>query len=285
MIRDKLDFLLFSFSYPVDEDVDSNDWEDLDEDGCNDEDVFDPRETDHAEALVSDESEQETDSDATSGSYKSVDPADFDSEDDSGTKLPIFHHNDHGNSTFDTFDLLMRVNRTIRKTRQVVKLMRNNNIINEYLISLMSNNIGHKKNGLLLDMIIRWNSTFILVDRLIMHKDSVRNIFSLPNVLDGLNDKQKQALHRLTLSQDEWDILSAIRKVLEPFYVSTVVLSGRHYPTLSTAFYICRLLEKFLKSSNNDSSLMAALKHNLLRWFSFYNVTNLPVGQTKLMKV
>ena len=175
-------------------------------------------------------------------------------------------YGDANGSQIDHFKLLSRIPKIMKKVREAIQLMRNNNIINEYFIGCIKSSVnGRKRGGLVLDMAIRWNSTFVLLDRLGQHKDIVRNIFSLPNSLDGLTDKQKDKLHQLTLSREEWKILSGLRKVLEPFYVSVTVLSARHYPTLAPFFYVSKLILHFLKFTDEDVPLVVDFKQSLLR--------------------
>ena len=135
----------------------------------------------------------------------------------------------------------------MRKTRCGVKFIRNHNATNEYVIkTIKSNYNGKHVGGLVLDMMIRWNSSYVLLDRLLMHQDIIKDIFSFPNNFNGLTHKQKQTLHELALTRKEWELLAKLRKVLEPFVAATSVLSGQHYPTMASCYFVLCSLAHFL---------------------------------------
>ena len=134
-------------------------------------------------------------------------------------------------------------------------------------------------------MLIRWNSSYLLLYRLIEHRNIVQTIFSSPNNFNGLTEEQKKKLHQLTLKPDEWDMLINLRTVLEPFLESTSTLSGRKYPTLASCFIIWRLLQHFLYSTSNDKPVITALKESLRFRFNIYCKSKLPPGQLETMNV
>ena len=234
---------------------------------------------------MSDESDNDTDSSVNTSPARSIIESDFEIEEETDFRPVTYSQSDSNGSQVDLYKLLTRVHTVMKKVREGVKLMRNINAITEYMSGFMKPLVdGRKPRGLLSDMPIRWNSSFMLMDRLMLNRDVVRNVFSLPNALDGLTAKQKTKLHELTLSQDEWEMLGALRQVLEPFYVSTIVLSSRHYPTMASAFYVSKLLSCFLKSTH-ETPLVVALKQSLFHWFSYHCVDNLPPMQSDTMKV
>ena len=158
----------------------------------------------------SDESDDDTGSSVNTSPARSVVESDFEIDEETEFRHVTYSQSDSNGSQVDLFKLLTRVNTLMKKVREGITLMRNNNLINEYMIGLMKTHDGGRKcRGLLSDMPIRWNSSFMSLDRLILHKDLVRNVFSLPNALDGLSAKQKTKLHELALSQDEWELLGA----------------------------------------------------------------------------
>ena len=81
----------------------------------------------------------------------------------------------------------------MKKSRLVIKFIRNHNVANEYINKLkLSNNNNNTIGCFVLDMIIRWNSSCLLLDRLIDHKDIMNSMFSFPNNIFGLTEKEKK---------------------------------------------------------------------------------------------
>ncbi|CAF4231592.1 unnamed protein product, partial [Rotaria magnacalcarata] len=68
---------------------------------------------------------------------------------------------------------------------------------------MISRNDGKKTGVLILDMLIRWNSSFLLIDRLILHKDVLNSMCSFLNNITGLTEKQTKKLMGLMLNQQE----------------------------------------------------------------------------------
>ncbi|CAF4774925.1 unnamed protein product [Rotaria sp. Silwood2] len=80
-------------------------------------------------------------------------------------------------------------------------------------------------------------------------------------------------------------MLANLQQVLEPFSVSTTILSGQHYPTITSSFYIWRLLLRFLNTTSDDEPTIVALKESLRFQFNLYCNSKLPPGQLEIMQV
>lgn len=210
-------------------------------------------------------------------------PVEVDEDDIDFTSLSIV---DHGASPVDHYELLTSVFELLKKARSAVKFIRNHNATNESLLKqLKSKNNGRRVGSLVLDMAIRWNSSYLMLNRLLTHKDVVKHLFAFPNNFDGLTEKQRKAMYNLTLQPNEWELLSHLRQVLEPFQAATTVLSGQKYPTMASSFLVWRLLSQFLQSNASDHSMVLALKECLRFRFEYYCGRNLPSKQIELMKV
>ena len=174
----------------------------------------------------------------------------------------------------------------MKKSRLMIRFIKDHNITNEYFNkSILSKNNGKKGGGLVLDMMIRWNSSFTLLDRLFTHKDIFQNTSLLSNNFQGLTDKQKKRLKELTFNEYEWESIEILRNVLEPFFDTTKALSGQTYPTMGLCFYAFRLLSHFLESTVNDEPRVLALKQSLWFWFNIQFKSKLPQGQLEAMMV
>ena len=263
---------------------------DLFSDQCDDLDDLDTDDLiDAADDLLSEEEDESDgsnhadDSDPEKFSDNDSSTEDDDDEQINFTSLSLV---DNGMSPVDHYELLTSVFALLKKTRAGVKFVRNHNATHESLVKqINSKNNGQRIGGLVLDMAIRWNSTYLMINRLLMHRDLVKHLFAFPNNLDGLTEKQRKAMYSLTLQQTEWDLLTNLKQVLQPFQLATTVLSGQNYPTMASSFLVWRLLSQFLQSNPNDQPMVVALKESLRFRFEFYCYRNLPSKQMDTMKV
>lgn len=273
------------FSFPLQLDLNLDEWEDLgdDMDDIDDTSECGDNPMDAIDELISEEEDNLSNEDE-----KSVrESAGSESEDeDIGIPLSSLTLNDNNSSHINHYDLLNNVFQLMKKTRIIIKFMKNHTVTNEYINKHMISIHGVNKFGcLVLDMVIRWCSSFLLLDRLIEHKDILNNIFAFPVNLPGLTEDQKKRLKELALNQHEWELLQALKFVLEPFLDSTTVLSGQTYPTMAASFYVFRSLSHFLQTTADDVPLIVALKESLRFWFNIQCKSKLPDGQMEIMMV
>ena len=71
-----------------------------------------------------------------------------------------------------------------------------------------------------------------------MLRDSIIEITTSPRKFAGLTYSNVQMLSKIQLNEQEWSILSILEEILNPISKATNILSGRHYATLSSAFYV-----------------------------------------------
>ena len=216
----------------------------------------------------------------------SNDNSESESDDDVAVQLSSIDLNDKISLSIDMFKLLKNIFALMKKCRLMVKFMRNHTITNEYINQYMlSNNNGKRTGDLVLDMFIRWNSSFLLLDRLIIYKNIINSMFSFPNNLVDLTEKQKQQLKELSLRQPEWELIQSLRNIMELFLDTSVVFQGQHYPTMALSFYVFHLLSYFLESTSNDELITSSLKESLRFWFKVHCKEKLPSEQIEMMIV
>lgn len=275
------------FNFPLNFEQNSDEWEDLagevddiDKTSGSDEDIAEA-----ADSLISDEEDNATDNDDDVAVNTTVIN---ESEDDSDIDLQLssLTLNDKHSSPVNHFELLNNVFQLMKKLRLIIKFMRNHTITNEYIKELkaLQPNVVNESGDLALDMLIRWNSSFLLLDRLIIHR-VLNCVFAFPNNMDGLTDAQLQRLKELTLNQYEWQLIQTLRNILEPFLDATTALSGQSYPTIGLAFYVFRLLQHFLDFTTRDDAVTIALKESLRFWFNIPCKAKLPPHQMEIMTV
>jgi len=138
--------------------------------------MMDPDTIDKVDQLISDEEDNSTDEDETRFSGIINDESD---EEHVEVNLSYLTLNDKNLLAINHFDLLNDVSQVMKKSRLLVELVRNHNIISEFINKSVSINNGDvKSGGLVLDMLIRWNSSFLLLDRLMIHKDIINSMFA-----------------------------------------------------------------------------------------------------------
>ncbi|CAF3948484.1 unnamed protein product [Rotaria sp. Silwood1] len=269
----------------------SDEWEDIDDidNGASD---IDENLIEVATDLLSDEDKDDDDDDNSNQgndtSNNDTNDDEFESDSDDDINFSSLTINDNKLSSTDHYELLLDVFNLMKKTRAGVKFIRNHNDTNAYVVKhveLKNKTQKEKIGGLVLDMLIRWNSSHLLLHRLLAHTDIVNSVFAFPNNFNGLTDKQKKKLDELKLKQNEWDLLVHIRDVLQPFHVSTNALSGQYYPTIASSYLIWCFLSHYLHSNLNDEPVLLALKESLRFRFDMYCNSKLPPGQIETMMI
>jgi hypothetical protein len=69
---------------------------------------------------------------------------------------------------------------------------------------------------------------------------------------DPFTAKQMTKLKNLGISEMQWTIILASTESLNPFYLSTKILSGKKYQTMSKAYVILTAIRSFLSLKETD---------------------------------
>jgi len=72
------------------------------------------------------------------------------------------------------------------------------------------------------DTNVRWNSTYIMIERAL----------KLKRVLKSLSCEEKSVFTQNKISDPEWNDLNSILELLKPFYEATFMVSQQSYPSL-----------------------------------------------------
>ena len=108
---------------------------------------------------------------------------------------------------------------------------------------------------LLIDCPTRWNSTYLMMDRLIEQRLPIYAVLSDESVT-----KKKDAA-TIDMADSNWKVVENIVTALKPFYKATTALCSEQYPTLSSVYpVVFSLLHHHLVDHDDDRGAVAQFK-------------------------
>ncbi|CAF2660280.1 unnamed protein product [Rotaria sp. Silwood2] len=165
------------------------------------------------------------------------------------------------------------VYRLIERVRACVTNIHNTRAIYDYVKKQAKTSEPKIKAGLVSDFIIRWNTTFIMIDRFNNHRFIIDNVNSQPYRIPDISTVQRMILSskKFEFTNNDWFNLMDLHVVLKPFFISTNIISAKNYPTLGAGYSVQYALRYFLfGSAENDSSWLKSLKFCLRQTFELY---------------
>lgn len=160
------------------------------------------------------------------------------------------------------------------KCRKMINVIRKSSILNDTLLKLAKDSVAVE---LITDMKVRWNSTYHMVQRLLLYQHALASFYDNLETLNDVTAKQRRKLIDLKLTSVDWNVLLAMRRVLERFNDATEILSGKSYPTLSLAYPVIYSLYGYLNGRTGDVT-ENTVKEMMLDRFTAYV---LPMPDTK----
>lgn len=101
---------------------------------------------------------------------------------------------------------------------------------------------------MIMDVSTRWNSTLYMIDRLLEQRWPVSAV---------LSDKSHKCQ---SLSESQWEMLSTLKSLLEPFEAATVFISGVKYVTASAVVSVVHALRAKMEPTPDDVAYVKQLK-------------------------
>ena len=121
-----------------------------------------------------------------------------------------------------------------------------------------------------------------------MLRDPIMELTTSPRKFSGLTSFNIQMLTKIQLNDQEWSIISILEEILNPISKATNILSGRHYATLSSAFYVRKgLLRLFgenfstVVASDDDrlNEIKQLLKNMVYKYLRIYFIEKCTIDQ------
>ena len=149
------------------------------------------------------------------------------------------------------------ISRAVAAAKRVVKHFNQSSKASRALHAYQVNTGVQRPLCLIQDVCTRWNSTFLLMQRLIKLRVAVYSVI--------FDDKITKPSDRaqLDISDANWKVMEDVTPVLEPFAEATQLLTAESTPTLSSVPVVLQALYKGTAEGETDSGTVKELKKKL----------------------
>lgn len=167
--------------------------------------------------------------------------------------------------------------RFFSECRRLISTIEFSNVFQLVLNDLIKeHNALHDKKiirSLQLDVRSRWNSTHYMLESLMIFRPIIENLFKNIRKLN-ISKRQMNSLSQLEISNDYWDLIEILMKVLAPFRHETKLISGSQYPTVGLTLFVLRKIQQnFLEANrSDDDDLLQGMKKILLDQINYYTI-------------
>ncbi|CAF1086166.1 unnamed protein product [Didymodactylos carnosus] len=132
----------------------------------------------------------------------------------------------------------------IEKCRKYIRKIRKSSVLTNEIRKQV--NDRQKKVELILDVKSRWNSTFKMLQRLLLFKEIINGF----HAYSPLSIK----VEHLKILNKEWRAIETLSNILDPLQDATELLSGSTYSTSSIVLNIMKSIQFLLETKSTDSS-------------------------------
>ncbi|CAF4338562.1 unnamed protein product, partial [Rotaria magnacalcarata] len=163
--------------------------------------------------------------------------------------------------------------RLVKRIRSCIVNIRCTRAVSDYVKREAKSIDPPIKAGLVTDLEIRWNTTFIMIDRFNTHRSIVDDINSRPFKIAHTSSAQQIKLgsKAFEFTNNDWFRITDLHTILKPFMMATTIVSAKSYPTLAATYSVQYALRHFLwKTSENDSIWFKSLQTCLREKFHLY---------------
>jgi zinc finger BED domain-containing protein 1 (E3 SUMO-protein ligase ZBED1) len=149
----------------------------------------------------------------------------------------------------------------IARCRRVAAAFHQSNNLSE-LLRLKQKQLKINEHELIQDVSTRWNSTYLLLERMLEQIDAINETFADKNF--------RKKYDHLIFSESDKQMLQSLIDILYLFYEATLNFSGVKYATLSIVWPTFNALINNLESDSDDTDSKAAIKKILLYYTKYY---------------
>ncbi|CAF4506038.1 unnamed protein product [Rotaria socialis] len=175
--------------------------------------------------------------------------------------------------------IIEHVDALLARCRKLVNMINKSSILYETIQTLARPEV---KVDLVVDMIIRWNSTYKMLSHFLKYK-SILPIF-MDELLSNksVSAKKRNLLMNLQPTDEEWNILSTLSECLSVFADASEMLSGSSYPSFALRYPILDSIRYYLNTKSN-SHMEQVIKSELKNKFKFYMEHSISSEEHKLL--
>ena len=137
------------------------------------------------------------------------------------------------------------------KCRKIAAVFHQSNLLSN-MLSTKQTELRLVNHVLIQDVVTRWNSTFLMMERIEEQVNAINAVFKSSNLRNKYND--------LIIQQEEHTNLIEICNILRYYYDATLILSGSKYVTLSVVYSTFHSLLGSMEEETNDSNLSKTMK-------------------------
>ena len=126
----------------------------------------------------------------------------------------------------------------IKRIRACISNIRATRVVNDYIKIKAQSNDPPIKSRLITDFEIRWNTTFIMLDRFTIYRPIIDDINSRPFKIAHTSSAQQLKLgsKEFEFTNNDWCRITDLHTILKPFMIATNVVSAKNYPTLAATY-------------------------------------------------
>jgi hypothetical protein len=205
------------------------------------------------------------------GADKDMDDDDDEDDNDESALIP---DDDISDTESDSSNLdhearinVLKIGDLLNKCRTIITTIRKSTILHDAVRTIA---LGYSINvDLILDMRIRWNSSYKMLNRLFIFQGVLEEFYTQLDSLNSITKRQQEKLMGAILSNSDRGLLQSLRFVLERFSDATELISGKSYPTLSIAYAVKLSLDHFLNDLTGDTNVRI-IKQMLQAQFDHY---------------
>ncbi|CAF4607366.1 unnamed protein product, partial [Rotaria sp. Silwood2] len=160
------------------------------------------------------------------------------SEDESGDDIDGGYAKNYDEQVVQQGNIQFSVLQLVKRIRSCIGNIRAKRAVLDYVKKKAQSVDPPITSTLITDIEIRWNTTFVMIDRFTKHRAIIDDINGRPYQIPNTSSTQQLKIgsKEFEFTNNDWHRITDLKKALEPFMISTNVVSAKNYPTLAAAY-------------------------------------------------